>query len=202
MHAKSGSHGVSPHLDQLSPTSFSNTAPCWLFVAPKNLARIGSKSNERNSVTLVEVCSCLISTAMSGGPTTSSNFCTPTLAHTTAPALRRSHAKDQALQKSSWPKRSHLKTVLQHIELHLVVSDVAFHSITVFQRSHPTNRKLPGSRFTEPGKKAGMGHGRRGAASRAPELQKRSFLFARHFFLTSISCDFYVIEKSSAVNAK
>lgn len=153
MHAKSGSHGVSPHLDQLSPTSFSNTAPCWLFVAPKNLARIGSKSNERNSVTLVEVCSCLISTAMSGGPTTSSNFCTPTLAHTTAPALRRSHAKDQALQKSSWPKRSHLKTVLQHIELHLVVSDVAFHSITVFQRSHPTNRKLPGSRFTEPGRR-------------------------------------------------
>ena len=46
-------------------------------------------------------------------------------------------------------------------------------------------------------------------ASRAPELQKRSFLFARHFFLTEIgevlsviSCDFYVIEKSSAVNAK
>ena len=76
---KAGVFGVSPHLDQLSPTSFSNTAPCWLFVAPKNLARIGSKSNERNSVTLVEVCSCLISTAMSqdGGPTTSSNFCTP-----------------------------------------------------------------------------------------------------------------------------
>lgn len=54
-----------------------------------------------------------------------------------------------------------------------------------------------------------MGHGRRGAASRAPELQQRSFLFARHFFLTEIdevpsviSCDFHVIEESSAVNAK
>ena len=96
----------------------------------------------------------------------------------------RSHAKDQALQKSSWPKRSHLKTVLQHIELHLVVSDVAFHSITVFQRSHPTNRKLPGSRFTEPGRRPAWAMAGAGLRAGLQSCKNNPFC-SRHFFLTS-----------------